>query len=158
MKFSHEIRYAASAADVYAMLADESFREQVCSAGGALRSSAAISQNGGGMAVEVDQTLPATGIPSFATKFVGDEIRVVQKESWKDGSSADLEVLIPGKPGHMRGSVSLVENGSEPVETVTGDIKVSIPLLGGKLEALIGDLLASALRNEQRVGRTWLAG
>ena len=34
---------------------------------------------------------------------------------------------------------------------------MSIPLVGGKLEALIGSLLASALRSEERVGRTWLA-
>jgi hypothetical protein len=34
---------------------------------------------------------------------------------------------------------------------------VSIPLVGGKLEGLIGDLLAAALRTEERVGRRWLA-
>lgn len=158
MKFSHEMRYAATADEVYAMLADESFREQVCASGGALRSSASVNQNGAGMAVEVDQTMPADGIPSFATKFVGNEIQVVQKESWSGRDRADLEVLIPGKPGHMRGTITLTERDGETVETVDGDIKVSIPLVGGKLEALIGDLLASALRNEQRVGRTWLAG
>lgn len=157
MKFSHEIRYAAPAADVYAMLADQAFREQVCSSGGALRSSTSINGAGNGMAVEIDQTMPAAGIPSFATKFVGNEIQVVQKETWTSPTHADLEVTIPGKPGHLRGSITLAENGGETVESVTGDIKVSIPLVGGKLEALIGDLLSSALRNEQRVGRSWLA-
>ncbi|MBA2465483.1 MAG: DUF2505 family protein, partial [Nocardioidaceae bacterium] len=39
-----------------------------------------------------------------------------------------------------------------------GEVKVSIPLVAGKLERLISDLLASALRSEQRVGRAWLAG
>ena len=37
-------------------------------------------------------------------------------------------------------------------------MKVSLPLVGGKLEQLIADVLGSALRNEQRVGRAWLAG
>jgi hypothetical protein len=41
---------------------------------------------------------------------------------------------------------------------VAGDIKVKIPMLGGKLEGLIGDLLTKALLTEQRVGRAWLAG
>src|SRR5690349_12285738 len=122
MKFSHVIRYAATADEVHAMLADESFREQVCAAGGALRSSASVTPDGDGMAVTVDQTMPADGIPAFATKFVGTEIQVVQKEAWSSPARADLEVLIPGKPGHMRGSITLVEKDGETVETVEGDI------------------------------------
>ena len=34
------------------------------------------------MTVLVDQTQPANGIPSFAKKFVGDEIQIVQREEW----------------------------------------------------------------------------
>ena len=44
------------------------------------------------------------------------------------------------------------------METVAGDIKVKIPMIGGKLEGLIGDLLTAALKTEERVGRAWLAG
>ncbi len=46
MKFSHEIRYGASAADVYALLADQSFREEVCRAGGALAHDVSITPAG----------------------------------------------------------------------------------------------------------------
>jgi hypothetical protein len=158
MKFSHEIRYAAGADDVYAMLAEPAFREQVCEAGGALSQTVQVTPSAGGMTVLVDQTMPNDGIPSFATKFVGDQIKVEQKETWTSPTEAALEVTIPGKPGHMRGTITLVESGSETVETVVGDIKVSIPLVGGKLEGLIGDLLRSALRSEGKVGATWLAG
>jgi hypothetical protein len=31
-------------------------------------------------------------------------------------------------------------------------------MIGGKLEGLVGDLLRSALKAENRVGRAWLAG
>lgn len=158
MKFSHEIRYAAGADDVYAMLAEPAFREEVCVAGGALSQNVQVTPSAGGMTVLVDQTMPADGIPSFATKFVGDKIQVEQKETWTSPTEAALEVTIPGKPGHMRGTITLVESDGETVEMVTGDIKVSIPLVGGKLEGLIGDLLRSALRSEGKVGATWLAG
>ncbi len=158
MKFTHEIRYAAGAEAVRAMLADEAFREKVCEASGALRSSSSVRDTGDGMTVTVDRVMPADGIPSFATKFVGSEIEVKQLETWTGPTRADLEVTIPGKPGHMRGTVTLSERDGETVETIQGDIKVSIPIVGGKLEALIGDLLASALRSEARVGRDGLAG
>jgi hypothetical protein len=158
MKFNHEIRYAAGADDVYAMLGEQAFREQVCEASGTLEHTVQITPSDEGMHVLVDQTRPADGIPSFATKFVGERIQIVQKETWTSPTQAALEVTIPGKPGHLRGTISLAENGGQTVETVSGDIKVSIPLVGGKLEALIGDLLASALRTEGKVGANWLAG
>ena len=110
------------------------------------------------MTVLVDQTMPNDGIPSFATKFVGDEIKVEQKETWTSPPRRRSRSPSPAF-GHMRGTITLVESGGETVETVVGDTKVSIPLVGGKLEELIGDLLRSALRSEGgKVGATWLAG
>jgi len=158
MKFSHRLTYDAAPADVLAMLADPAFREKVCVAMRATRRDVSIDGAPESMKVVVDQTQPAKGIPSFAKKFVGDEIQIVQHEQWKGGSGATLKVEIPGKPGALDGSIALSQNGSGTVEAVEGDIKVKIPMIGGKLEALIGDLLASALRTEERVGKAWLAG
>ena len=158
MKFSHRMTYDAAPADVLAMLADPKFRERVCEAMHAVRIDVRIDGAPDSMAVVVDQTQPANGIPSFAKKFVGEQIQIVQREQWKGGSGADLKVEIPGKPGALDGSIALAEQDGGTVETVQGDITVKIPMLGGKLEALIGDLLASALRAEERVGKAWLAG
>lgn len=158
MRFSHEMRYAAPPADVFAMLADPEFREQVCVAGGTISHDVQISPDGAGMSVVVDQVQPPDGIPSFATKIVGDRIQILQRERWTDQSGAALDVTIPGKPGHMKGTITLSPDGEGTLEKVDADIKVNIPLLGGKLEKLIGDLLESALRSEQRVGEAWLRG
>jgi hypothetical protein len=38
-----------------------------------------------------------------------------------------------------------------------GEVDVSIPLVGGKIEGLIGDMLVKALKAENRAGRAWLA-
>jgi hypothetical protein len=158
MKFSFEMTYDAPADEVRAMLADPAFREKVAASGGAIRHKVSVSPKGSGMKVVVDQTQPADGIPSFAKKIVGDEIHVVQTEVWSAPDAASLDVAIPGKPGHFKGKIGLTDSGSRTTESVTGDVNVNVPLVGGKLEQLISDLLGSALRNEQRVGRSWLAG
>jgi hypothetical protein len=158
MKFSHQMRYDAPPADVAAMLADPAFREKVCVAMHSVRHDVDIDGSGSGMTVVVDQTQPAEGIPSFAKKFVGDQIQITQRETWRDASSATLVVAIPGKPGEFNGGIDLTGDANGTVETVGGDIKVKIPLLGGRLEGLIGDLLEQALKSEHRVGRAWLAG
>lgn len=158
MKFEHEIRYDAAPERVYAMLADRSFREEVCDAQRVLERSVTVTPDGAGMQVTVDQKQPAKGIPSFAQKIVGDQIHILQKEAWSGPTDADLEVTIPGKPGNLVGEVTLRPNGTGTVETVSGEIKVNIPLVGGKLEKLIADMLEKALRTENRVGDRWLAG
>jgi hypothetical protein len=158
MKFSHDLSYDADPAQVRDMLADPAFREQVCQALDSFRHEVSVDPDGAGMEVSVDQTQPAHGIPSFAKKFVGDEIRIVQHESWSDGSQAELSIEIPGKPGRFDGTISLDSAGPGTTEVVAGELRVKIPVVGGRLEGLVADLLHRALDTEERVGKAWLAG
>ena len=155
-KLTHELTYDAPLTDVGEMLMEPAFREQVCDAQGAIRKTVTIEQFGGGMKVVVDAVQLAQGIPGFAKKFVGDEIQLVQTEQWSDIESGRVEVVIPGKPGQMTGTVTLRESGGVTTETVQMEIKVNIPLVGGKIESLIADLLRKALNAENRVGRQYL--
>jgi hypothetical protein len=153
----HELTYDAPLVDVAAMLRDPEFRERVCEYQGVLRSTVTVEPDGAGTRVKIDQVQAAHGIPSFATKFVGDEIQIVQVETWTSTERGLMEVTIPGKPGDMKGAVTLAEAAGTTTETVDLTVKVSIPLVGGKLEGLISDLLIKALKAENTVGREWLA-
>jgi hypothetical protein len=158
-RLTHALTYDAPVADVAAMLADPAFREEVCDAQGVLRHTVTIEGDAaaGDLEVTVDQVQAASGIPSFAKKFVGDEINVVQTESWASPEAGEIRVTIPGKPGEMSGTARLTESGGTTTETVTLEIKVNIPLVGGKIEGLIADLLLKALKAENRVGRDYLS-
>ncbi len=158
MRMRHELSYDAPVEDVHAMLTDPEFREKVCGALHTLRHTVTVTPNGGSVSVVVDQTQRARHIPSFAKKIVGEEIRIVQTEDWTRSDRADLVVDIPGKPGRLDGDIALRAAGGRTTEVVAGDIRVSLPLVGAKLEGLIGELLEAALRAEERVGHAWLAG
>ena len=157
-KLSYDLTYEASLTDVGEMLMDPAFREEVCDAQGAIRHTATVGPKAAGMEVVIDQVMPAQGIPGFAKKFVGDEINLIQTEQWSDIETGAVEVVIPGKPGQMRGTIRIRESGGTTTETVAMEIKVSIPLVGGKIESLIADLLRKALRAENSVGRDFLSG
>jgi hypothetical protein len=156
-RLRHELSYEAPMIDVYAMLADPEFREEVCEQQGVLRAMVAVDTDDAGMEVTIDQVQAARGIPSFARKFVGDEINIVQQESWASATEADIRVTIPGKPGDMSGTARLTESGGVTTETVDLEIRVGLPLVGGKIEGLIADLLLKALKTENRVGRDYLS-
>jgi hypothetical protein len=154
----YELRYdGATPEQVYAMLADGEFRDKVCEFQRFPRRSVTITPSGSGMTVKVDQHRPADEVPSFARRFVGEEINIVQEETWSSPTSASLHVSIPGKPGDMRGTVTLNGDATGTTEVVEVEVKASIPLIGGKVEGLIGDMLGKALRAENKVGRDWLA-
>ena len=158
-KVSEELRYDGASLDqVHEMLATPAFREQVCDRQGVLRPTVQIKRDDKGMTVEIDQIQAAQGIPGFAKKFVGDEINIVQSEDWTSPEKGNIHVAIPGKPGEMSGTALLTEDPDGTTETVNLTVKVNIPLVGGRIEGLIADLLSKALRAEHRVGKEWLAG
>lgn len=159
MKFRHEISYDATPAEVAEMLADRRFREQVCDAMRCVRQDISVDGSGEGMKVVVDQTQEAASLPGFAKKAVGDSIQIVQRETWNDDTSAVLVLEIPGKPGRLDGTLALADDGQGgTVETIAGDLRVKLPIIGGKLESLVAGILVRALRTEEKVGRAWLAG
>jgi hypothetical protein len=157
MRFEHTLRYDASPEEVFAMLGEARFREQVCEAQHVTECTAEVDGVDHTMSVMVDQKRPSEGIPSFAKKFVGDTIHIRQREEWSSATDATLDVAIPGKPGHLKGTITLRPDGEGTVETVAGELKVGIPIVGGKIEVLIGELLEHALQTEERVGKAWLA-
>jgi hypothetical protein len=85
--------------------------------------------------------------------------RVVQSETWQAGRGADLEVAIPGKPGQIRGRITLVADGPRgTMESFDGEATIRVPLVGGRLEGLIERLFKAGMDTEQEVGTRWLAG
>ena len=59
----------------------------------------------------------------------------------------------PASPARCAAPSGSRESGGTTTETVEMEIKVSIPLVGGKIESLIADLLRKALKAENAVGR-----
>lgn len=148
-----ELTYEAPREEVLGMLTDAAFRERVLERMRVLRGDVTVE----GDVVTIEQVQSAKGLPSFATKLVGDEIRIVQVEAWRAPDRADVDVSIPGKPGEMTGSATLTESGGRTTERVELEVTVRIPLVGGKIEGLIADMLGKALDTEHRTGVEWLA-
>ena len=157
-RLTYDLTYDAPLPEVGTMLLDPAFRERVCDALLAVRKEVSVGPDGGGMKVVIDMVQATQGIPGFARKFVGDEIEMVQTERWSDMENAVIDVVIPGKPGQMSGTATLRDEGGTTTETVAMEIKVNIPLVGGRIESLIADLLRKALRTENSVGRDYLSG
>jgi hypothetical protein len=158
-----EINYPDSSPDeVFAMLCDPGYRSQVCEDTHALGYDVDIEEDDdGGATVTVRRTMPAE-VPDFVKKFVGETIELRQTETWgtPDASgtrTADLRLEISGQPASMGGSIVLepLDGGSR--QRVEGDMKVSIPILGKKIEPEVVKGVLAGIRQEERTGIGWLA-
>ena len=154
-KITMQLTYDASAEAVASMLDDQSFREAVLERQHVTRGSATI--DGDGDEVILEQVRSSGDLPSLVQKFVGDEIVIVQKETWTSPTSADVTLSIPGKPGEAAGTFTLTETGGTTTELIDLDLSVRIPLVGGKVESLVAGLVREAFDREHEVGVEWLA-
>jgi hypothetical protein len=157
-----EIHYPDASPDqVFAMLCDTGFRNQVCEDTGALEYHVDIEQADGGATVTVVRTMPAQ-VPDFVRKFVGETIEVRQTEKWgtADGSgarSAEVRLEISGQPAGMTGTLVLEPGNDGTQQRVEADLKVSIPLFGKKIEPEVAKGVLAGIRQEERTGLAWLA-
>ena len=163
MKVTAQIRYAADPATTFAMLLDRGFQEQVCRATGATGFSVDVEQLDDGGTVRTDRELPTDQFPDFVRTFVGDTVHVVRVDTWgaaeADGSRAGTVVVeIKGAPVRLDGTLLLRPDGAATVEDVQGDLKASVPLLGGRIEKAVEPPIRSAVAAEEQVGARWLAG
>jgi hypothetical protein len=156
-KMTVELIYPdATVEQVHTMLGDQAFQEEVCDRQHVLRKTVTIERDGEAMVVRKEQVQQTQGIPSFATKFVGSETTITSVDAWASPTAGTLNVSLPGPLGALTGTLAKQQRGNDVVQTVTLDIKVGIPLVGGKLEGVVADLMGKAMAKENQVGREWL--
>ena len=159
MRFRHELSYDAGPAEVFEMLADPAFREKVSEAmdvvscGGVHRPPARTASGS-----RTTRSSSTEGLPSFAKKFAGETTRAIQVEEWQDAAGGSLRIDAPGKPSSIDGTIELLPDGAGTIEVVELEIKVKVPLVGGKLEGLVEEQVRKGMDIEHEVGKAWLKG
>jgi len=163
MHVDAEIRYPATPAQVSEMLADSEFVERKCAEMGATEHTVLVEGDAAGaFTVTSSRTMPTNDFPDVARKFVGSSVQIRQTDAWQEagsdgGREGTITVEIVGAPLRMTGGQWLRPNGDGCLQVVDGDLKASIPLVGGKLEKAAEPAIRMAIRKEDEVGHAWLA-
>lgn len=163
MRFTAQISYDAPPDAVFAMLTDKGFQDRKLAETGSLEYSSTIDIAGNGAVITTNRTLPADRVPDAFRSLLGGKLSVVQTETWASAEpggsrTGEVSVQIPGAPLKMIGSLDLASDGhGGTIETVNGDLKASVPFIGGRIEKAAEPALRAAIDVEQRIGRQWLA-
>lgn len=162
--FGTEYTYPAPLEQVRAMLADPAFRERVAHAQHVVGVEVQVAPPGAAGTPDAPFTLvcrteqDTSGLPAVARKFVGATTTSVVTERWESADRGTLTIEAPGQPITSTGSVALVPDGEGTRHVVEVQVTVRIPLVGGKLEALVLEALDAGYQIEHETGTAWLEG
>lgn len=158
MRFEHTITYPAPLDAVAAMLLDVEYTKGRFAA-------AQVDAK-----VEVDPANPssiiaripldASLLPDPASRFVPADTVVTLTETWEPVSASTLSGVgvgdFPGLPVRMSSQSRCVEENGVTRRTITGELTVSIPFLGGRIEQMIEGQLGAFVRKEEEFAALWI--
>lgn len=161
MRITESVEHAATPEQVFTAFGDEGYQVLKCERSGSLEHDVVIEIEDGQTIVVTRRQMPTRDFPDFVRGFVGERVEVVETQRWgvpgeDGGREAALSVEIPGTPVHLTGGVHLRPSGSGTVQAVDGELKASVPLLGGRIEKAVAPVLVRAIRLEGKVVREWL--
>ena len=156
-RIEHHTTSPHSAEKVFGAMVDETYlRDRLAAVGGNDAALVTFSSAGERTSYQLRQGVPAEHLPSIAKSLLGGDLVIQRVENWAAGAGT-VEVTINGVPGRLEGAFTITGNGSGSKLTLTGEVKVSIPLMGGKLEKLIAEQVAVLLDKESEFTSEWLA-
>ncbi|AZN29850.1 DUF2505 domain-containing protein [Flaviflexus salsibiostraticola] len=106
-------------------------------------------------------TVPADRIPEKARRFVSRATTVTIRQKWDgkgpDRASADFTVDVGSLPVKIDLTQTLTAEGDTTTASFSGEIRVTIPLIGPKLEKLAVSQVDAVLKRDQRLVNEILA-
>lgn len=160
-KFTNTYSYDADLDAMWAMLSDRDYHQgkyESLDAANITFSTFAADETSITMVNERD--VPAD-LPSFAKKIIGDTNHLTHTERWTrvdDAATCSLEITVKNLPGGTSGTMEIKPASSGCTWDADLDIKIGVPLLGGKLEGVMHDETSLNFRQEKAFNDAWLAG
>lgn len=152
--------YQEPASEVGALLQDPVFLRYRSEAAGERNIDVKVVSENGGTRVTVARE-KTIDVPAFARAVIGNTSRAVESTLWRaqgEGWIAEYTIEAPGLPVKTHGKSTIVPSARGATYTSTFEISARIPLIGGRIEALVADgleeqMMANVERNVQALAR-----
>lgn len=154
MKYQETIRYPVPVASLFRFFTDPDFfvRKYVAQGATNVHVTHAV-MTGSRSTITVSRDVPVeVPIPSFARSLVPSHITLVQTDAWDTATqTGSLRIDFKGMPVRLTCDITLRDHAEGAVEELYFDIRVNVPLLGSKLEALLAQDLRLKFQRDTEV-------
>ncbi|MGH8480858.1 MAG: DUF2505 domain-containing protein [Nevskiaceae bacterium] len=98
-------------------------------------------------------------LPDFAKRFLGETNEITQSDTWDlEKKTGRLEAEIRGVPVKVSADMKLADEGAGSANTLKWNLNCGIPLIGGKLEQVVGGDIQAKSKTDQAKSREILQG
>lgn len=162
-RFTHSARIDARVETVFNSYGDEAFwHDRLATVGTPADTLDNFVVADNSVTVTVTQHIPDEDIPDLARKVIPGQLVIVRTSTFTDfdGESylGTSKADAAGGLGRIEGSTEATSDSGNALEAVNGQVKVSVPLLGGKLEKLVVTQLNRFFEAEYQHLNRWTAG
>jgi hypothetical protein len=156
-RFEHRASFAATADAVFSTLVDEAFlTARLRDIGGKSAALLDHERSGDTAAYRLRQGVDASKLPSAVRSILNGDLVVEREERWRGFESAG-KATINGVPAQISSRAVLTERGTGTEQLIRAEVKVSIPLIGGKIEKVVAEQVTKLLAAEAEYAEQWLA-
>lgn len=160
-KFSEQVTYSVSAEEVRRAQTEKGYvdflAERFASELNATVRQKSSRTEGDTTTLSATVTVPVSGVPDIAKRFLGSSIDVTVTERWKDALTGDFEVTTEPRKLTLASDFALRDTAGGCVRTYDGSFTVHVPLIGGTIETQALSYIAAVLRIEKRAVEAYLA-
>ncbi|MFC5285908.1 DUF2505 domain-containing protein [Actinokineospora guangxiensis] len=160
-RIEHRADLDAPASRVHAALVStEYLTDRLAAIGGPGAALVAHSEAGGTVTYRLRQTVPAEHLPPIAKSVLRGDLVVERTETWTpegSGFTGTTTARVGGVPGEITGTYGLRDTASGCSWRTEGEVRVKVPLIGGKIEGVIAEQVTRLLAAEAAFTADWLA-
>lgn len=161
MELEKQHTFDAPIADVWAMFLDkESHLAKFASMGHRDIEVLSCEEDDSHLKIQIQRVVDID-VPGFAKKFLKPSNTVISTDTWADQGDGTyggtFEIDIKGTPVEARGRTRLAPaDDSRTDYTISVDIKVKVPLVGGRIEGFAKGDIEKQIDQEFLAGDSWL--
>jgi hypothetical protein len=156
-RFEHRASFLATVDTVYSTLVDEAFlTARLRDIGGKGAALLDHRTSADGAAFRLRQGVDASHLPGAVKSILKGDLVVEREEHWR-GPEATGKATIAGTPAEVTSRSLLTARGDGTELLITAQVKVGIPLIGGKIEKVVAEQVTKLLAAEAEYAEKWLA-
>ncbi|WP_158886575.1 DUF2505 domain-containing protein [Amycolatopsis anabasis] len=161
-RIEHRAEFTHGVDEVLAAQSDEPvLLARLAQLGGQHASLDEHSRTGDGVRFKLTQGIGADRLPSAVRALHKGDLIVHREQTWTragEGWTGAAKAHVDGVPGEVTARTELTASPNGAVLRTSGEAKVRIPLIGGKLESVIAEQVTKLLEREAEFTAKWLAG
>ncbi|MGP4054722.1 DUF2505 domain-containing protein [Mycobacterium sp. 4D054] len=155
---------AAGVADVLAAFAERDYwlARLAAYGGDSMHLDALDADAGGTVVVRTTQDLRQDMLPGAIARMLPGDTKIMRTETWRpavDGrAQGDFTITARGVPSSGSGTMVLAPVAAGSSLRVSGTLEVRIPVVGGRIERYVADLIGREVPQMQLFTAEWIHG